>query len=362
MADRYGLLLTGAVLAAVGAVLAAKGVHQVLVEIPQTAAYLETYGRPAGLAGAGAERAFAARVRATTPTGFWGLSNPLASLLVLCLLAAAGLAADKCRRAIRDRRVVAAAPGQGRSPCPDARGGRDGPAGCGRRGGAGADAQPRGNPGGRGGPGRLGGGDAMASRHWRAAGAGRSRSCVVLFLIGCACVIGYGLAKDRLPSKTMTFRWYYWTAAAAMVADHPLLGVGPGNFPSAYLRYRRLGAEEAVKLPHNVVAEAVSQYGIPGGAVYLAVVLVVLVGMCRPALARRRRACPLAGAGAGQDVAAGCGWSLAVAAGGGGLPMAVLPESGRIRRCCCWTGSSRPCCWRRRCCGSGVVGGAAAAR
>ncbi|MCJ7543364.1 MAG: hypothetical protein MUP47_02170, partial [Phycisphaerae bacterium] len=53
--------------------------------------------------------------------------------------------------------------------------------------------------------------------------------------------------------------------------------------PSAYLRYRRMGAEEAVKLPHNVVAEAVSQYGIPGGAVYLAIVVVVLVGMCRPA-------------------------------------------------------------------------------
>lgn len=125
-----------------------------------------------------------------------------------------------------------------------------------------------------------------ALMRWRGALAPRWRwavaSVVGLFLIGWIGVIAYGLAYDRLPSKTMTFRWHYWTGAAGMVVDHPWLGVGPGNFPSEYLRYRPAAAEEAVKLPHNAIVEAVSQYGILGGLAYLVVVAVVLVGMCRP--------------------------------------------------------------------------------
>ncbi|MFW6061524.1 MAG: O-antigen ligase family protein, partial [Planctomycetota bacterium] len=94
----------------------------------------------------------------------------------------------------------------------------------------------------------------------------------------------YGLWADRLPGKSLTFRWFYWTATAEMIAEHPAVGVGPGNFESYYLWYRRPAAEEAVKAPHNVVLHALAQYGLPGGVVFLAVLVGGLVAATRPAV------------------------------------------------------------------------------
>ena len=282
LSDRRGLVLTAGALAAVGAVLAAKGVHQVLVEIPETVAYWKAYGQGSHLVGEAGRRAFEARVRATTPTGFWGLSNPLASLLIVCLPAAAGLAADKWRRARDDRRGWKKTRAKGEVHGPTLAAVATGALAVAvaaalvltrSRGGIAAGALVL-----------IAWAVVMRWRVGLIAHRGAAVAAVVIvFLLGCAGVVGYGVWKDRLPGKSMTFRWHYWTAAARIVEEQPTLGVGPGNFGPVYLRYRRMGAEEAVKLPHNVVAEAASQYGIPGGLAYLAVVAVVLVGMCRPA-------------------------------------------------------------------------------
>ncbi|MFP4052947.1 MAG: O-antigen ligase family protein [Phycisphaerae bacterium] len=66
--------------------------------------------------------------------------------------------------------------------------------------------------------------------------------------------------------KTLQFRWHYWMASAAMWADHFWLGVGGGNFGDGYLTYRLMGAEEAVKAPHNIWMHALAQFGL--GAVF----------------------------------------------------------------------------------------------
>jgi O-antigen ligase len=304
LGDRRNLRALAVALAAVGGVLAAKGVLQVLVEIPQTVAYWRAYGNHSLAVGSAAERAFESRLLATTPTGFLGLSNPLASFLIVCLLAAAGLAADKCRRAVADWRTWRQGRAKGEIHMPTlaamltvllalavaaalimtrSRGGILAAAAAVVVWAA-----------------LMRWGGALAA-HWRKAVA----VAVALFLIGGLVVIAYGLKFDRLPSKTMTFRWHYWTGAAGMVKDHPRLGVGPGNFGAAYMQYRRPAAEETVKLPHNSIVEAVSQYGLPGGLAYLAVVAVVLVGMCRPATADA----PLAGAQAARPRRT---WALAI--------------------------------------------------
>jgi O-antigen ligase len=282
LGDRRGLRATAVALTAVGTILAAKSVYQIFVEIPQTVAYWKAYGQRSWVAGVAVERAFEARVRATTPTGFFGLSNLLASLLIACLLAAGGLAADKLRRAVSDWQAWRQQRAKWDVHTPTL-------AGLLTVGLALAVAVALVLTRSRGGI--IAAAAALAAWavlwRWRGALAARWRRAVAvvvgLFLIGWVGVIAYGLAKDRLPSKTMTFRWHYWTGGAGMVADHPWLGVGPGNFASTYLRYRPAGAEETVKMPHNAAVEAVSQYGIPGGLAYLAVVAVVLVGMCRPA-------------------------------------------------------------------------------
>ncbi len=116
------------------------------------------------------------------------------------------------------------------------------------------------------------------SRHWK--------KCVlvgcIMFVLAASAVVGHGLANDSLPTKTMTFRWYYWTASAEMIADHPLYGVGPGNFAQNYLQYRRPAAEEEIKTPHNLFVHAAAQYGIPLGALFVLILAYVLIGATRP--------------------------------------------------------------------------------
>ena len=287
LAGRRGLFLLAVTLAAVGAVLAAKGLHQVFVEVPEQVADFQAHRQArldalALVAGSPQARAFESRLRATTPTGFSGLSNTLASMLILCLLAAAGLTAGKLRRAIETWRAQRASPSKGEISSPAL-------AAIVSALLAAAAAVALVLTRSRGGIIAA----AVAAVAWAALLvrgrwlADRKRTVVgavvVLFLLGGAGVIAYGLAFDRLPTKSMTFRWYYWTGAAEIVAKHPVLGVGPGNFPAAYLQYRRAAAEEAVKLPHNSIIYAASQYGLVGGAVFVGLVVAVLIGMCRAA-------------------------------------------------------------------------------
>ncbi len=103
-----------------------------------------------------------------------------------------------------------------------------------------------------------------------------------LLLAGVLSVAGMGLSSGRLPTKSMTFRWYYWSAAGRISLEHPLLGVGPGNFPNAYLQARQPEAEESVKTPHNAPLHALVQFGWPGGAMYLALLAGMAITACRP--------------------------------------------------------------------------------
>lgn len=82
---------------------------------------------------------------------------------------------------------------------------------------------------------------------------------------GIGVVIVAGIARDSLPGKTMTFRWFYWTGSVEIAAGNPLLGTGLGEFDKAYLAVRRPAAEEAIQLPHNFVLASIAQLGVIGG-------------------------------------------------------------------------------------------------
>jgi len=105
----------------------------------------------------------------------------------------------------------------------------------------------------------------------------------VVFLALLAAVVAFGLTYDRLPTKTMEFRWLYWTASARMIAETPLTGVGAGNFGAAYLTVRDVRGEEAVKNPHNVIVHALAEFGVPAGVAFLGILGVMLVRSARPA-------------------------------------------------------------------------------
>ncbi len=277
---RFTLLMV--VLAGVAAALAYKGIYEVTVELPETIRHFEMYGDKMGFKpGSSQAKMFESRLRTLTPTGFFALSNMYASAIIILLAAAAGLAMDKLIAARRDRRQFLANRKKGEVHLPTIAAMLSAaivPALLAvlllsrSRGGIAA--------------GLL----AVAAfvcvgvwrerlaRHWRKAVA----AAAAVFLLAVAATAAYGLKNDRLPTKTMTFRWYYWTGAAEIVRENPLWGAGPGNFSTAYLQHRRSEAEEPVKLPHNVIVHAAAQFGLPGGALYLLILAGVLVGICRP--------------------------------------------------------------------------------
>jgi O-antigen ligase len=102
-------------------------------------------------------------------------------------------------------------------------------------------------------------------------------ACGLLVIGGSGVLVAYGLSHGRLPGgNSMLVRWQYWHAAAKMYADHPLAGVGPGNFANYYPHYKPAAALESVSDPHNFPLSLLTQYGPFGLIGFLAMVLVPL--------------------------------------------------------------------------------------
>lgn len=289
---RRGLL--PAALAALAGTLAVKGLWQVGFEIPARIADFEMYrgerlGHFGWDAGTPQARLIASRMRDPAPFGYFGLANAFASLLIVTTFCAAGLAADKLAAALRSRRATKSQRERGELHLPTLAA----VIACvvslaaavvlvltRSVGGVGAACV----------------GVAAGAVAWRGRRriAPRWRTAAVAVVLVCAAaggaVVAYGAAADSLPSRTLLVRWFYWSASGEILTDHPWLGVGPGNFPAAYLQVRRAAAEEAVKTPHNVAAHALVQYGVFGGLAYLGLLAGGLVLICRP---RRNLAAPL---------------------------------------------------------------------
>ncbi|RPI60571.1 MAG: O-antigen ligase domain-containing protein, partial [Planctomycetaceae bacterium] len=285
-ADRKRFVILLILLSAVGATLAAKAYWQYFVEVPERISQFREHGdeqlQQAGLApGTPMTQAFTGRALERTALGYGGLANIFASMLIVLATAAIGLAGAKLSAAMsalaawKARQqageiyvplvaavvsIVLAAASAGAIFLTGSRAGMVLGAAAFLAGGAVYRFRNR------------------LARRWKR-NVGIAAVGVILCLAG---ITAYGIKYDSLPAKSLTFRWHYWTASAEIAAQHPLLGVGPGNFPDAYLQARRPAAEEAVKMPHNVLAHAFSEYGIPGGTLFIAIIAGMLVAMCRP--------------------------------------------------------------------------------
>ncbi len=96
-----------------------------------------------------------------------------------------------------------------------------------------------------------------------------------------AAVLGYGLTHHGLPSKSLLFRWQYWTGAAPMIQGHPVWGVGFNNFGDYYLRFKLPSAPEDVKDPHSFFVRLAAEMGLPGTLAIGALLLWLLHGALR---------------------------------------------------------------------------------
>jgi O-antigen ligase len=56
-------------------------------------------------------------------------------------------------------------------------------------------------------------------------------------------------------SKSLGYRIQYWKSSIEIIADHPWLGCGPGQFQHAYTQYKLPEASEEIADPHNFILE-----------------------------------------------------------------------------------------------------------
>jgi O-antigen ligase len=81
--------------------------------------------------------------------------------------------------------------------------------------------------------------------------------------------------------KSLGVRLQYWQSSLAMIADHPSLGVGPGQFQNAYTAYMLPTASEEVADPHNFLIEIWATAGTPALAALLAMLVAFGVAVIR---------------------------------------------------------------------------------
>jgi hypothetical protein len=103
--------------------------------------------------------------------------------------------------------------------------------------------------------------------------------CLLLVFAGGSLVVMYGVKRGGgLPGgNSMLVRWQYWHASVKMYAEHPLAGIGPGNFVFLYPHYKTPSALETVSDPHNFVLSALTQYGPLGLIGFLAMIFIPLL-------------------------------------------------------------------------------------
>ncbi len=129
-----------------------------------------------------------------------------------------------------------------------------------------------------------------------------------------------------LASKSLGYRLQYWQSSLAMIADHPWLGVGPGQFQNAYTAYMLPTASEEIADPHNFLIEVWATAGTPALLVLLALLVAFGWTVIRSAQGSRHTPCAEAvgtrRVPATQDdhprsvyLGAGCGFLLAVPLG-----------------------------------------------
>lgn len=91
------------------------------------------------------------------------------------------------------------------------------------------------------------------------------------------------LAPERVKAAVATdIRAPLWTQTLRMVADHPLTGVGPGNFRRDFVGYKsaahkqRAVAATVTEHPHNELLRLAAELGIPAALLFAALLLPLL--------------------------------------------------------------------------------------
>lgn len=121
--------------------------------------------------------------------------------------------------------------------------------------------------------GMIVGGTWLAVRRWRHGWRGAMLAVVIVGLLLAAGGVWAWLADPLLVKeapKSLRYRLEYWQGTFGLIAAHPLLGCGPGNFQDSYTRYKLPQASEEVADPHNFLLEVWATAGTPAAVALLA--------------------------------------------------------------------------------------------
>lgn len=106
-------------------------------------------------------------------------------------------------------------------------------------------------------------------KRWR----GALVAAAALVLLGSGVAFFGGVDREVLTEapKSLRYRFQYWRSAAALIADHPWWGCGPGNFKDYYTQYKLPAASETIAEPHNFLVEVAATAGLPALLAFLAI-------------------------------------------------------------------------------------------
>jgi hypothetical protein len=110
----------------------------------------------------------------------------------------------------------------------------------------------------------------------------------VAILGGVILIRGEQVTDMTAPGSPWRLRAGNFRIAVEMIADHPLVGVGPGGFGEVFPRYRRAGDNETQHV-HNLPLELCAEWGIAGGLILSALFYYLYLG---PVLRSRPRGPP----------------------------------------------------------------------
>jgi putative inorganic carbon (hco3(-)) transporter len=78
--------------------------------------------------------------------------------------------------------------------------------------------------------------------------------------------------KQQIAAQNVSTRLQAWDAAANLAADHPLLGIGPGNFRDVYYQVtgRPPGSEPRLAVVHNAYLDIAAELGVVAFLLFMA--------------------------------------------------------------------------------------------
>lgn len=117
-------------------------------------------------------------------------------------------------------------------------------------------------------------------RYWR-----RRRIFFAVLAAAAVIVVTIAMARPRIlapAARSFQVRIDYWRATSRMIADHPWLGIGPGNYGDYYTQYRLPTAWEEIRDPHNFALEIAAGAGLPALGLFLAAMIGFAIRLWRP--------------------------------------------------------------------------------